>query len=760
MAQILGRIAASAAGHWKRSAAIVLAVLVALGLLASTVGDGFVDEFSTPGTESQQALDLLEQRFPARAGDTATVVFAVEDGALTDPERADAIDAVAAEIAGQPHVTEAPSPLSEAGAGQLSEDGRIGFITVQYDQPANDIGAEADERLAEAAAPAEEAGIEVSRNGQIVDVAQQSDAPVGEVIGVAVAVIVLTLVFGSAAAMGITLVSALIALVGGVMLLTLGTTFTSFPSFAPTLGVMLGLGAGIDYALLIVGRYREQLASDNNVPHAAAVANRTAGVSVLAAGAIVVVAIAGLLATGIPFVGQMGLGAAIMIATVAVGAVTVLPVMMGAAAKRMRPKKARHTEPSAAFGGWARQLVARPWLAVTISTLVLATLATPFIDLRLGQPDDGSDAKGETTRIAYDRLAEGFGPGFNGPLVLAAALEPDSADQLDAVRRAVAGVDNVATVSQPTLNEGGDAATLTVIPKSSPQDPATSDLVETLREKTLPATTAGTGVEVYVGGSTATFDDLAQKIADRLPVFIALVVGLAVLLLMAVFRSLWVPLISAAFNLLSIGAAYGVVVAVFQWGWFGFLFGVPQEGVPIVSFVPLFMFAVLFGLSMDYNVFLQSRIREEYMKGETPDESVINGLARVGRVILAAGAIMTAVFLGFVTDPDIVVKTIGLGLASAIVIDVVVVRMALAPAVMALLGDRAWRLPSWLDRVLPRISLEGAEVAALPGSGPGSVRSQVDPRGNGSAPEFRERLAAGAGRPEPRESRGDPDSVS
>ena len=714
MAKALGSLAAAAAGSWKRSAAIAIAVLAGLAGLATTAGGEFADEFSTPGTESQQALDLLEQRFPAQAGDSATVVFAVDEGTLRQAGRAGALDEVTEEISTQPGVTSAVSPLSPRASGQLSPDGRIAFITVQYDDPALDLGTEADERLAEAVAPAREAGIEVSRRGQVVDVARQQSAPVGELIGVAVAVIVLTLVFGSAAAMGITLLSALVALAGGLMLLTFSTAFATFPSFAPTLGVMLGLGAGIDYALLIVGRYREQLAAGDTVTHAARVANRTAGVSVLAAGAIVVVAIAGLLATGIPFVGQMGVGAAVVIATVAVGAVTVLPVMMGAASKRLRPRKPEHTDPSASFGRWAGRLTARPWLAVGVATLLMATLATPFLDLRLGQPDDGNDPEGETTRIAYDRLAEGFGPGFNGPLLLSVALaEGQDADaELSALREAVAGTGNVAAVAPPQLNDRGDAAIVNVIPRSAPQDPATSDLVETLRDETLPEATAGTGLEVFVGGATATFDDLAQKIADSLPIFIALVVGLAVLLLMAVFRSLWVPLVSAAFNLLSIAAAYGVVVAVFQWGWLGSLFSVPEGGIPIVSFVPLFMFAVLFGLSMDYNVFLQSRIREEYMKGGIPDESVVGGLARVGKIILAAGAIMTAVFLGFVTDPDVVVKTIGLGLAAAIMIDVLLVRMVLAPAVMALLGDRAWTLPGWLDRILPEISLEGAEEAS------------------------------------------------
>ena len=705
MALLLGRLAGAAAHHWKRSLVVVLVALAALGGLAAT-GSGFSDDFNTPGTESQRAYDLLSERFPAQAGDTATVVFSVRDGTLRDGDRPAAIAEAVRTIAAQPHVTAAPDPL--AVDGQVSPDGRIAFTTVQYDQPAMDLGKAPGEALETASAITERAGIETDRNGQIVDQAEQTEAPVGELIGLAVAIIVLTLVFRSAAAMLLTLVSALIALAGGLLLLSFGTRFADFPSFAPTLGVMLGMGAGIDYALLIVGRYREQLAAGDSVRDAARVANSTAGTSVVAAGAIVVVAIAGLLATGIPFVGRMGVGSAIMVAAVAIGAVTVLPVLMGAFAKRLRPRRLEHVAPSPGFARWGRGIVARPWLAAGLGTLVLLLLATPFTGLRLGQPDDGNDRAGSTTRQAYDRLAEGFGPGFNGPLVLAASVPAGDAATLDRVREAVAADPGVAAAARPAFNEARDAATVTVIPATSPQDERTSELVDRLRDTVIPRAVAGSGVEVHVGGATATFGDLADKIASRLPIFIALVVGLSVLLLMAVFRSIWVPLVSAVFNVLSIAAAYGVVVAVFQWGWGASLLGLDGD-VPIVSFVPLFMFAILFGLSMDYNVFLQSRIREEYQRGLGPEQSVVVGLSRVARIILAAGVIMTAVFLGFVSDPDVVVKTIGLGLASAILIDVLVVRMVVAPAVMALLGDRAWGLPAWLDRLLPRISLEGEE---------------------------------------------------
>ena len=707
MAHYLGNVAAWAAEHWKRSLAIVAVVLVAVGLAASVGGGSFVDDFKTPGTESQSAIDVLDKRFPAASGDTANVVFAVDSGTLREPARRGAIERTIKEISAQPHVTGAPSPFAK-NSGQLSEDARIAYVPVQYDGTAPALGKEPGQRLEQASKIGDRAGLEVSRNGAIVDQAEQATAPVGELIGVAVAIIVLTIVFGSVAAMALTLISALIALAGGLLLLQFASAFADFPSFAPTLGIMLGLGAGIDYALLIVGRYREQLASGDSVGHAARVANATAGTSVVAAGAIVVVAITGLLATGIPFVGQMGIGSAIIIATVAVGAVTVLPTLMGAFARRLRPKRPEDVEPSQRFARWAGMITRRPLVAAIVGGLVLVLLALPLTSLRLGQPDDGNDKAGSTTRVAYDRLAEGFGPGFNGPLVLAATTPTDGSGKtaLTRVQRAVSQDPDVAFVSPPQPSPGGDAAVLNVIPKSSPQDQRTTDLVKRLRDDVLPGATRGSPVNVFVGGATATLQDLADKIASRLPIFIAMVVGLSVLLLMAVFRSLWVPLVSAAFNLLSIAAAYGVVVLVFQKGVGASLLGV-DGAVPIVSFVPLFMFAILFGLSMDYNVFLQSRIREEYHRGAGPEESVVRAMARVGKIILAAGVIMTSVFLGFVSDPDVVVKTIGLGLASAILLDVLVVRMVVAPAVMTLLGDRAWTLPAWLDRVLPRISLEG-----------------------------------------------------
>jgi putative drug exporter of the RND superfamily len=715
MITLLDRIARTASQHWRRSLAIALVVVAGLGALAGTVGGQFVDEFSVPGTESQQALDLLEERFPAAANEGATVVFHADEGTVRDPGRPEAIAGAIREISELPEVTSVTDPLSREGRGQISEDGRVAFATVQYDRPAFEVERDDAERLVSAAQGAEGDGLEVALRGPVVDVVEEQIAPVGELIGIAVAVILLTLVFGSVSAMLLTLVSALIALAGGMMLLTLGAGLTTVPEVTPTLAVMLGLGAGIDYALLIVGRYREHLAAGESVPDSAAAAGRTAGTSVLAAGAIVAVAISGLLAVGLPFVGRMGVASALVVASVAVGAVTLLPALMGAFAKRLRPRRPEQLEPSARLARWDERITGRPWLALIAGVAALLVLAAPFTDLRLGQPDDGNDTPGTQTRIAYDQLSEGFGPGFNGTLLLAGSLPSgrDSEPTLERLTRAVERTDGVAAVSPPTLSPHRDAATITVTPTTAPQDERTSELVDTLRDDVIPAATSGSGVEVYLGGNTAMEEDMAARIAERLPVFIGAVVLLSILFLMAVFRSVWVPLVSAAFNLMSIAAAYGVVVAVFQWEWGSSLLGLDGD-VPIVSFIPLLMFAILFGLSMDYNVFLQSRIREEYMKGASPRESVILGLSRVSRIILAAGAIMTAVFLGFATDPDVIVKIFGIGLGAAIMIDVLIVRMVVAPAVMTLLGDRAWWLPAWLDRLLPHLELEGRDEAERP----------------------------------------------
>jgi putative drug exporter of the RND superfamily len=708
MSSLLARLARTLTHHWKRGLAGALLVIVLLGAAAGAGGEA-ADDFSIPGTESQQAIDLFKAHSPAFAGADSTLVFTVEQGRVTDPEPRRAIGQALGRVRALDGVQQVADPFARGGT--VSRDGRLAAVDVRYGVEPADLDKADGERLLAAAETAERggSGVDVAARGILIDLASEQEAPVGELIGVAIAILLLTALFRSLAAMGATLAGALIGVMVGQILLAALAKPLGLPAFATVIAVMLGLGAGIDYSLLIIGRFREQVAGGDSVRDASAKAAATSGASVVAAGLIVMVAIAGLLVIGIPLIGKLGIAAAIGVAAVVVSALTILPIMIGALSRRLRPKKPEHVEPSRAFGRWGETVTRRPWLSIAAGVLVLLVFAAPVTQLRLGQPDDGNQPTSRTQRVAYDRLSEAFGPGSNGPFLLAVDIrkgDPRTGRQLGALQRAVAGTPGVATVAPPAPSRDGEMATIFAVPTTAPQDARTSDLLERLREDVIPRATAGTPLKVYVGGNTAGFEDFSDKVASRLPLFIAVVIGLSVLLLIAAFRSLWIPLVSAVFNLLSVGAAYGVVVAVFQEGVGASLIGV-DSGVPIVSFIPVMLFAILFGLSMDYNVFLLSRIHEAYNEGDAPRASVIHGMARIGKVVLFAGLIMAAVFLAFITQPDVIGKMMGLGLGLAILIDVVIVRLVIAPAVVTLLGDRAWSLPRWLDRVLPNVSLEG-----------------------------------------------------
>jgi RND superfamily putative drug exporter len=423
----------------------------------------------------------------------------------------------------------------------------------------------------------------------------------------------------------------------------------------------------------------------------------------------VMVAIAGLLVVGVPYIGKMGLGAAIAIGAVVVSALTILPIMIGALGRKLVPKKAEHVQASPAFTRWGEIVTRRPWASIAAGVAVLLIFAFPVTQIRLGQPDDGNQPVGKTQRVAYDQLTEAFGAGSNGPFLLAVDTPkgaPETDQQLNALQQAVAETPGVATASAASVSTDAEMATIIAVPTTAPQDVRTSALLDRLRGDVIPRATADTPLNVYVGGNIAVLQDTTDKVAGRLPLFIAVVIGLSVLLLVMAFRSLWIPLVSALFNLLSVAAAYGVVVAVFQQGIGASLIGA-DSGVPIISFLPVMLFAILFGLSMDYNVFLLSRIHEAYNEGDRPRESVIHGMGRIGKVVVFAALIMAGVFLSFVTQDDLIGKMFGLGLGLAILIDVLIVRMVIAPAVVTLLGDRAWWLPAWMDRALPNVSLEG-----------------------------------------------------
>jgi RND superfamily putative drug exporter len=709
----LASAARQLSSHWKRSLAAAIGVLVLLVLAAGAGGKG-TDDYSIPGTESQQAVDLFKAHSPAFGGADSTLVFTVDRGKVSDPAPKAAIEGALAKVRELDGVKLAASPFEPGG--QVSDDGRLAAVDVRYSTDPSKIEKSDGEALIAAGETAEPA-VQVEARGALVDLASEQDAPVGEIIGVLIAIVLLTLLFRSAAAMAATLIGALIGVAAGQILIAALAAPLGLPTFTAVIAVMIGLGAGIDYALLIIGRYREQRAAGNSMEDAAARAAATSGATVVTAGVIVMVAIAGLLVVGVPYIGKMGLGTAIAVGAVVVSALTILPIMIGAFGRKLVPKKPEHVEASPAFTRWGETVTRRPWASIAAGVTLLLVIAFPVTGMRLGQPDDGNQAESKTQRVAYDQLTEAFGPGSNGPFLLAVDTPkgaPETARQLSALQQAVAGTPGVATAPPAAISEDGEMATIFAVPATAPQDARTSDLLDTLRQDVIPKATAGTPLKAYVGGSLAVLEDTTDRVASRLPLFIFMVIGLSVLLLVMAFRSLWIPLVSALFNLLSVAAAYGVVVAVFQDGIGASLIGA-DSGVPIISFLPVMLFAILFGLSMDYNVFLLSRIHEAYNEGDRPRESVIHGMGRIGKVVVVAGLIMAGVFLGFVPQDDLIGKMFGLGLGLAILIDVLIVRMVIAPAVVTLLGDRAWWLPAWLDRALPNISLEGGHATASAG---------------------------------------------
>ena len=705
MSQLLARMARALSSHWKRSLAAAVGVLVLL-ILAAGAGGEATDDYSVPGTDSQEAIDLFQAHSPAFGGADSTLVFTVEQGKVSDPGPRAAIEGALAEVRELDGVALVASPFEPGG--QLSEDGSLASVDVRYSTDPAQIEKDDGEALIEAGETAEPE-VQVEARGMLIDLATEQDAPVGELIGVFIAIMLLTLLFRSRVGDGRDAHRRAARRRGGPDPACRAWRSARPAPFAAVIGAMLGLGAGIDYSLLIMGRYREQRAAGDSMQDAAARAAATSGTTVVAAGLIVMVAIAGLLVIGVPYVGKMGIGAAFAVGAVVVSALTILPIMMGAFGRRLVPKKPEHVESSPAFSRWGETVTRRPWASIAAGVVVLLIFAFPATQLRLGQPDDGNQPESRTQRVAYDQQTEAFGPGSNGPFLLAVDTPkgaPETEQQLRALKQAVADTPGIASVAPASVSEDGEMATIFAIPSTAPQDARTSALLEELRADVIPTATADTPLKVYVGGNTAGFVDISDKVAGRLPLFIAVVIGLSVLLLVMVFRSLWIPLVSAVFNLLSVAAAYGVVVAVFQEGIGASLIGA-ESGVPIISFLPVMLFAILFGLSMDYNVFLLSRMHEAYNEGDGPRESVIHGMGRIGKVVVFAGLIMSAVFLGFVTSSDVISKMFGLGLGLAILIDVLIVRMVIAPAVVTLLGDRAWWLPAWLDRVLPNISLEG-----------------------------------------------------
>jgi RND superfamily putative drug exporter len=715
------RFATWCTGHRKTVILSWIVALFGVGMIAGSVGSDFSEDFKLPASDSTDAFELLENRFPAQSGDTATIVFKA-DGGVESPAVQKTMTGLFAEAAKLPHVSEVVSPYAGGGAAAISDDGKIAYATVQYDVFTNEIEKEDTKKLIEDAGAANGNGLQVELGGQPVEEARaEEEGDASFMIGLLAAVVILLITFGSVVAMGLPLITALFALGVGLSLVTLGTHVFDTAEFAPQLAAMIGLGVGIDYALFILTRFRNGLDEGLEPRQAAIAAVDTAGRAVLFAGVTVIIALMGMLLLGLSFLYGVAVAAALAVLMTMIAALTLLPALLTIAGRRVdklrvpglgarKPSTAENTR----WFRWSREIQRRPVASALLSGGLLILLCVPTLSLRLGSNDAGTDPAGTTTREAYDLLAEGFGPGFNGPFSIVAALPSKGDDAaLTELRQALVDEEGVAEATEVMLNPARDTGVFQVYPTTSPQSEETTELLDQIRDEMIPAVEQRTGAQVHVGGITAIFEDFGTAIADKLPLFIGVVVLLSALLLMAVFRSILVPVKAIVMNLLSIGAAFGLIVAVFQWGWGASLIGVDGTG-PIISFFPIFLFAIIFGLSMDYEVFLMSRIHEEWEKSHDATDAVTRGLALTGRVITAAAAIMVTVFLSFMIGEDRIIKLFGLGLASAIFIDAVIIRSVLVPAVMQLFGKRAWWLPAWLDRILPRLHVEPAEGDPAP----------------------------------------------
>jgi len=699
----------------RRYVALIWVALLALaGFGAASASTATSSSFSIPGTEAQRAFDLLDERFPGGSADgaTARVVFKAPEGEkVTAAANKAEIQEIVGELkSGSDQIASVADPYA---ANAVSEDGSTAYISVSYKVSSMELADGTREALEEAGEAAQSGGMTVEIGGDALQVMPHTG--VTEVIGVAVAAVVLVITFGSLIAAGLPLLTALIGVGIGVSVITALANVLDLGSTTSTLAMMIGLAVGIDYALFIVSRYRAELAEGREREEAAGRAVGTAGSAVVFAGLTVVIALAGLAVVNIPMLTKMGFAAAGTVVIAVLIALTLVPAMLGFVGKRIVGRKARKAaerddkaEAKPNMGTrWARFVLRRPVWVLLAGVIGLGAIAVPAASLEMGLPDDGSQPKSTTQRQAYDLLSDGFGPGFNGPLLVVVDTK-NSADGKAAVNQVsqeIESIDHVTAVTPATFNKAGDAATITVVPQDRPSSTDTEDVVHSIRDAGADIKN-DTGAEVLVTGATAMNIDFSQKMNDALVPYLALVVGLAFLLLMLVFRSVLVPLKAALGFLLSVVAALGAVVAVFQWGWLASLFGVEQTG-PIMSMMPIFMVGVVFGLAMDYEVFLVTRMREAYVHGETPGQAIVTGFRHGARVVVAAAVIMMAVFAGFIGSSESMIKMIGFSLAIAVFFDAFVVRMAIVPAVLALLGKRAWWLPRWLDRVLPNVDVEG-----------------------------------------------------
>lgn len=735
---VLRRLGEWSARHFVIVIVAWLVALVALQTLNRTNGGEYSDNFSLSDTQSQQGLDVLEKHDPAAGGYSSQIVMHDDKTSLTS--LGSQMSTTVGDLQKLPHVLSAQNPLTTTGSssqssqnqgrqnvGPLSSDGKTAYITVRFDVQPSTLGDSYLHGVDDAVQPLRSAGADVEYGGPLGELARpNADDRVSELIGFGVAIVVLLVGFGSVIAAGLPLVTALISVIGGLACLGLLAAAFTFPTVSPTLATMIGLGVGIDYALFLITRHRQTLMDGKDPVHAAGYAATTSGRAVLVSGTTVIIALAGLYASGVTFIGKLGLAAAVTVVSAVAGALTLVPALLGLIGKRIdryhvrRPIAEAGADGAPPQGTWhryAQRVERHPWRFLTAGVTTVVILAIPLFSIQLGHIGDGADPTSFTDRRAYDLMTDAFGPGSNGPLtiVIDQTGVPDSqrSSLSSTAQKTLDGVSGAAAVTPLTPTQDGDVLVGTVYSKESPQSATTTDLTNRLVDDTLPDAVSGTGAKGYVTGTTAAQVDFRDIVASRLPLIIGVVVALAFLIILTVFRGLLVALKAAVLNVLSIAASYGVVVAVFQWGWGGPALGVNGK-VPIESYVPMMMFAIIFGLSMDYEIFLLSRVHEAWQRTGDAKASVAHALEITARVITCAALIMVSVFAAFIVSDNIVVKMLGLGLAVSVLIDATVVRLLMVPAVMTLLGAHAWWTPRWLDRILPHIDAEGEQEAREP----------------------------------------------
>jgi putative drug exporter of the RND superfamily len=752
MPQVLYRLAHVCIRHRFLVLGVWVLLTAALVVTSHRLGDNTNDNLSLPGTDSQLATDTLARSFPDQANGTSPIVLHAAHGKLTEAPYAQAVDEAAANVAKAPNVASVVNPLTPQGASALSKDMATGYLSVTLAVPPGELSVDEAQRIVDAAAPAKAAGLDVETGGQLGQKVSKPSTESSEVIGILAAMVILTLAFGTVVAMLLPIVSAILALLTTLAVIRLLGHVTTVPTVAPTLATMIGLGVGIDYALFIVTRHFRDIGDGLPVDVSIARAAATSGGAVFFAGGTVTIALLSLAVAGIPLVTTMGLMAGVAVVVAVLAALTLLPAALATVGPRIDALRVRARPPASAaergaWARWARGVAGHPLIGGLVGLAVLIPLSIPLLSLTLGQQDVAAFPTSTTVRRAYDLLSESFGPGINGPLLIAVSLAspakappspqgaqpspqgaqpspqgapsgsqgaPSGADprggdpRLQALERNVASTDGVAATTPIVLDGKGTTAYFNAIAKTGPAETATATLVEELRSNAIPSAERGTDMQAHVGGSTAGYVDLAARISEKLPLQIAVVIALSFVLLIVAFRAVVIPAQAAVMNLLSIAASYGVLTAVFQYGWLSGLAGL-EGPVPVVSYVPLFMFAILFGLSMDYEVFLVSQIEEHVSSGEDNRSSVVSGLVTSARVITAAALIMVFVFGSFVLDGDPTIKQFGVGLAVAVILDATVVRCLLVPAVMVAMGRANWWMPGWLDRALPHVSIEAKE---------------------------------------------------